>query len=136
MKSADAEEAWCALIQHNPDSHDSYRGYLENEGLSVGAFRLFHSDLYLAPPEVPSPEAIAKLEKFTEIPGATAPRRLQLGLAFGDQFTQLVKPYIIRGLEKGVPSLFADLKSLYVQKENQTVIENIVESLLEEYVPT
>jgi len=85
---------------------------------------------------VPSPEAIAKLEKFVQIPGATAPRRLQLGLAFGDQFTQLVKPYIIRGLEKGVPSLFADLKSLYVHKENQAVIENLVESLREEYAPT
>jgi tetratricopeptide (TPR) repeat protein len=104
--------------------------------LSVRFINSSHSDVHLAPPEVPSPEAISKLEKFVQIPGATAPRRLQLDLAFGDEFRQLVKPYIIRGFEKGIPSLFADLKALYVHKEKHTVIEDIVNSLREDYCHT
>ncbi len=34
--SPDAKEAWCALIEYNPNSYDAYRGYLENAGLSFG----------------------------------------------------------------------------------------------------
>lgn len=34
---------------------------------------------------------------------------------------------------KGVPSLFADLKSLYIDKEKQQTIETIVEALRKEY---
>ena len=44
-----------------------------------------------------------------------------------------MEPYITRGLTKGIPSLFADLKSLYVDKEKQEVIEAFVEAAREEY---
>jgi hypothetical protein len=32
----EADEAWRALIQHNPDRYESFRGYLENLGLPLG----------------------------------------------------------------------------------------------------
>ena len=115
---------------------------LMEDTLKTRAFlsvRFIHSigvNLPLTISEIPSSEAIAKLEKFVHIPGATTPRRLQLNLASGDQFMELVKPYLVRGLEKGLPSLFTDLKALYVDKEKQVVIENVVDALREEYAPT
>jgi len=74
------------------------------------------------------------LQEFvTVLPRATAPRRLQLDLATGDKFKELVTPYLTTGLTKGIPSLFADVKALYVDKEKQQAIEDLVESLREKY---
>lgn len=85
----------------------------------------------------PNPEAVARLEEFASThPRATAPRRLQLNLATGSQFKELAQNYITRGLTKGIPSLFADLKALYLDKEKQQVIEDIVDNLRSEYTPT
>lgn len=67
------------------------------------------------------------------MPKANAPRRLQLNICSGETFKQLAEPYIIRGLTKGIPSLFADLKSLYVDKEKQAIVEAVVEAAREEY---
>jgi tetratricopeptide (TPR) repeat protein len=137
LKSPDAEEAWCALIQHNPDSYDAYRGYLENEGLSVGAFhRLLAFHPTLSSSRGAQPRSDRETGKICPDSWGNRPSPIATSLAFGDQFRQLVKPYIIRGLEKGIPSLFADLKALYVHKEKQIVIEDIVDSLREEYAPT
>ncbi|KAF9559465.1 NMDA receptor-regulated protein 1a [Agrocybe pediades] len=119
LKAPEADEAWLALIQHNADSYESYRGYFQHLGI---------------PLEQGNKEAVAKLEEFaTQLPKATAPRRLQLTVASIDQFESLVKPYIVKNLVKGVPSLFADLKSLYADKEKQQIIETLVESLRKEY---
>ena len=37
QKSPEAEEAWRALIEHNPDSYEYYRGYLKYLGIDDGA---------------------------------------------------------------------------------------------------
>jgi len=96
----------------------------------------FNISIY-QPSDASSPEAIERLEEFAiRLPRANAPRRLQLNLASSDKFRELVKPYITQGLEKGIPSLFADLKALYVNKEKQKIIEDVVDSLREEYTPT
>ena len=52
----------------------------------------------------------------------------QLSCASGDQFKSLVEPYLLAGLEKGVPSLFADIKSLYKDAEKLGIIESVVEA--------
>ena len=33
----DAEQAWQALIEQNPDNYDYYRGFLYNRGVDLGA---------------------------------------------------------------------------------------------------
>ena len=133
--SPDAKEAWSALIEHNPNSYDAYRGYLENAGLSFGMPLLFFHVILLISPEVPNPKAIEILEEFiTRLPRATAPRRLQLKLSSGDQFRELLQPYLLRGLEKGIPSLFADLKALYDDPDKRNTIEEVAAALREEHV--
>ena len=39
-----------------------------------------------------------------------------------------MEPYLNAGLEKGVPSLFADIKSLYKNAEKLSIIESVVEA--------
>ncbi|KAG6876686.1 hypothetical protein C0993_001234 [Termitomyces sp. T159_Od127] len=42
LESNEAEHAWRALIEHNPDCYDYYRGYLSNQGLSLGILTDLH----------------------------------------------------------------------------------------------
>lgn len=37
MKSEEAEKAWHALIEHNPDCFDYYKEYLYHRGAAIGA---------------------------------------------------------------------------------------------------
>ena len=54
----------------------------------------------------------------------------------GDTFKDLVTSYIMSGLTKGIPSLFADLKSLYDDEKKCEVIEGIVEGAREQFEPS
>ncbi|GLB39170.1 putative N-terminal acetyltransferase A, auxiliary subunit [Lyophyllum shimeji] len=121
LGSDEAEHAWRALIEHNPECYDYYRGYLSNQGISFDS---------------PSTEALETLRLFsTQLPKATAPRRLALNIATGDDFLDLVKPYLLSGLTKGIPSLFVDVKALYTDDAKRQVIEDIVETARADFSP-
>lgn len=47
----------------------------------------------------------------------------------GDDFRSLVEPYVTSGLTRGIPSLFADVKSLYVDEEKAKTIGSIAEAV-------
>lgn len=137
QKSPETEEAWRALIEHNPDSYEYYRGYLKYMGIDDGAPILTYltcTSSWWGPPDQVTAKALEKLGEFAvQLPKANAPVRLQLNIASGETFKKLVEPYITRGITKGIPSLFADLKSLYADKEKQAVVEAVVEAAREEY---
>ncbi|CAL1708693.1 unnamed protein product [Somion occarium] len=114
----DAEHTWQALIQQNPDNYDYFKGYFSNQGL----------DLFQVTEETRD-KALQILREFsTQLPRAAAPRRLALGVATGDEFKQLAEAYLISALEKGIPSLFTDIKALYKEPSKQESIQGIVES--------
>lgn len=46
----------------------------------------------------------------------------------GDEFKELAEPYLESGLHRNIPSLFADIKSLYRDPEKLSVIASIAES--------
>lgn len=50
-------------------------------------------------------------------------------LATGDDFEQRIRAYLQAGLEKGIPSLFVDLKGLYKDQNKLRVIEGILEDM-------
>ncbi|KAJ7446637.1 NMDA receptor-regulated protein 1a [Mycena latifolia] len=107
LQSDEAEHAWRVLVEHNPDCYEYYRGYLSNLGLTLDAT------------DARAPKALSILEEFsTQLPRATAPRRLALTIA-------LVTPYLLSGLKKGVPSLFSDIKGLYQDQPKQQIIEEV-----------
>ena len=72
-------------------------------------------------------------EISTQLPQASAPRRLALTVAAGKEFRELVKPYLLSGLTKGIPSLFSDIKALYRDDEKRQIVEDIVETALVEF---
>ncbi|PCH44761.1 N-terminal acetyltransferase A auxiliary subunit [Wolfiporia cocos MD-104 SS10] len=124
----DAVHTWQALIEQNPDSHDYYRGFLSHRDALTDENR---------------GQALQILKDFTsQIPKAGAPRRLALNLAHahrgteGDEFKELAEPYLLAGLEKGIPSLFADIKSLYRDSAKRQTIEDLVEALREKLAAT
>ncbi|KAJ7135988.1 NMDA receptor-regulated protein 1-domain-containing protein [Mycena epipterygia] len=114
LGSNEAEHAWRVLVEHNPDCYEYYRGYLSNLGLTLDAT------------DGDASKALSVLEDFcTQIPRATAPRRLALTIASGEHFRELVTPYLLSGLKKGVPSLFSDIKGLYQDQPKQQIIEEV-----------
>lgn len=56
---------------------------------------------------------------------------MALTLSTGSEFRNRVKPYLVNGLEKGIPSLFVDVKSLYKDGEKMAAVGEIVEELIE-----
>ncbi|XP_043497119.1 N-alpha-acetyltransferase 15, NatA auxiliary subunit [Polistes fuscatus] len=72
-------------------------------------------------------DTLVMLQRYEDLfPRALAPRRLQLNYASGDQFKSLVDLYLRRGLHKGVPPLFVNLRSLYNDKQKVEVIQSLV----------
>lgn len=51
----------------------------------------------------------------------------------GDEFRSRVKPYMQKALEKGIPSLFSDLKGLCLVDEKQRIIQSVAEEFKEQY---
>ncbi|TBU45151.1 N-terminal acetyltransferase A, auxiliary subunit [Dichomitus squalens] len=116
----EAQQAWQGLIEQNPNCWDYYKGYLASRGIDLEAITDEQRD-----------QALHSLHDFSaQFPKASAPLRIALEIAQGDKFTKLVQPYLKTRLEKGVPSLFADLKSLYRSSSKRDTIEQTVTSLL------
>ncbi|KAI0747030.1 NMDA receptor-regulated protein 1a [Daedaleopsis nitida] len=116
----EAQQAWQGLIEQNSDCYDYYKGYLSSRGIDFGELK-----------EEPRSKALQYLHDFSEqFPRASAPRRLALELSLGDEFKALLDPFLRTHLEKGIPSLFADLKSLYRSAEKRDIIELVVTSIL------
>lgn len=118
LESDEAEHAWRVLIDHNPDSTDYYEGYIASQKI------ILH-------------DAVLALLKdiSSQIPKANAPRRLALVYASGDEFRQLAREYLQAALKKGIPSLFADVKSLYTDQPKLDAIQVLLDELATEHAP-
>lgn len=97
-------------------------------------------------------KALQALREFsTQLPRAAAPRRLALSVATGtpaqphgtrpadrsagDEFKELAEPYLAAGLRKNIPSLFADIKSLYRDPAKLATIAALAEAHLAALAP-
>ncbi|KAI0064906.1 N-terminal acetyltransferase A auxiliary subunit [Artomyces pyxidatus] len=117
----ETEQSWRALIQHNPDCPDYYKGLLASKGIDLDNI----TDSNRA-------EALQILRDLsTQLPRADTPRRLALDVSIGDEFQELVRDYLLRGLKKGIPSLFVDVKTLYKDTPKWMTIEELVEGFRE-----
>ncbi|KAJ3482804.1 hypothetical protein NLI96_g6742 [Meripilus lineatus] len=143
LKHNDAEHAWQALIQQNPDCYLYYKGFFSHRGIDLGMpdgstngnlTETFDTDFIT---DANREETLKLLREFTEHHSrAAAPRRLALNVAQGDTFRELASRYIYSALEKGIPSLFADLKAMYKDIPKREIIQSIVEDLREKLTPT
>nr|XP_050844346.1 N-alpha-acetyltransferase 15, NatA auxiliary subunit isoform X4 [Vespula vulgaris] len=106
---AEATQVYKELLNINPENTTYYAKLAEAERHET--------------PE----DTLIMLQRYEELfPRALAPRRLQLNYATGDQFKTLVDLYLRRGLHKGVPPLFVNLRSLYNDKQKVEVIQSLV----------
>lgn len=109
LKSKQAVPYFLGLIKRNPENTLYYSKLIEAKQLS-------------------KPEEVVQvyLEFELAYPKAMPPRRLPLNYASGTQFRKLCDRYLRRGLHKGVPPLFVDLRSLYANPEKVRHIQELL----------
>lgn len=97
------------LIKRNPENTMYYAKFIEAK-------------------RVTEPDAIVEFyRKFqTEYPRSICPKRLPLNVANGTLFRELVDDYLRRGLRKGVPPLFVNIRSLYTNDEKVKIITDLI----------
>ncbi|GHJ85614.1 hypothetical protein NliqN6_2016 [Naganishia liquefaciens] len=119
-QAEEAEVAYRRLIESNPDKIGNYKAMLNARGLNLDAELTAEQ----------RQKVLNQLQSFTEsFPRAAVPKRLALDVAQGDDFQQRIRAYLKAGLEKGIPSLFVDLKGLYKDQTKLQTIEDILEEM-------
>ncbi|WWC71667.1 uncharacterized protein I206_105625 [Kwoniella pini CBS 10737] len=117
----DALQTYQELLEQNSDNLEYYKGYLRNKGIDLSAELTDES----------RSKILETLSSFAEVfPRSAAPRRLALDFSSGDKFRELARAYIVKGLERGVPSLFVDVKGVYTDSTKMKVVGEIVEEIV------
>jgi len=136
-----AEATWRDLVLQNADCNEYYKGLLANQGIDLGLFGSLplssNNDPFLANiNDENRKRALDILRAYFSAKPDTAPHRLFLDVSTGQDFIELIKPYLTNGLTKGIPSLFADVKPLYKDPFKRQVIQDTAEVLRTAYSPT
>ncbi|XP_005182811.1 N-alpha-acetyltransferase 15, NatA auxiliary subunit-like [Musca domestica] len=88
---------------------------------------LYYSQFFLAKQISDADQKLSAFKKFQETyPRAMCPKRLPLDVATGDAFQTVLDNYLRRGLRKGVPPLFVNVRSLHTQPEKVAVMEKLI----------
>ena len=94
-RKSEAETAYAALLERNPESSAYYDGLIKSKGLGDGS-------------------AAAAKKVYEELaeqhPRSDLPRRRPLDFLEGDPFREAADIYLQKMLRKGVPSTFANIK--------------------------
>ncbi|KAJ5138611.1 uncharacterized protein N7515_003459 [Penicillium bovifimosum] len=114
-RKADAEAAYTALLERNPDNSIYYNGLILAKGIAETDHKALKT-LYD--------------EWVEKNPRCDAARRIPLDFLEGDEFKQAADAYLQRMLKKGVPSLFVNIKNLYVNPAKRDVVQGLVEGYL------
>lgn len=111
-RKSEAETAYAALLERNPDSSAYYDGYIDAKGLKDG----------------PTNDVKKAYDELTEkYPKADLPKRRTLDISSGDDFKKAADSYLQKFLRKGVPSTFANIKHLYVDQWKRDAVQELVE---------
>ncbi|KAI3204323.1 uncharacterized protein N7518_010000 [Penicillium psychrosexuale] len=116
-RKAEAEGAYTALLERNPDNSIYYNGLIKAKDIPESDHKALKA-LYD--------------EWVKKNPRCDAARRIPLDFLEGDDFKQAADVYLQRMLKKGVPSLFVNIKQLYVNPAKRDVVQELVEGYLSE----
>ncbi|GLI75276.1 hypothetical protein PoHVEF18_003529 [Penicillium ochrochloron] len=111
-RKSEAEEAYTALLDRNPENSVYYNGLIQAKGISGDDHKALKA-LYD--------------EWVEKNPRGDAARRIPLDFLEGEDFKQAVDAYLQRMLKKGVPSLFANIKILYSNPAKRDAVQELVE---------
>lgn len=98
-----------SLIKRNPENTLYYNKFIEAK-------------------QVASPDETLNIYKKFQIdyPRSICPKRLPLNVASGNSFRELADDYLRRGLRKGVPPLFVNLRSIYADDSKVKIISELI----------
>jgi tetratricopeptide (TPR) repeat protein len=113
-RTEEAEKAYRVLLDRN----NEYRAYYDGLEKALGLSRSNDADIEKLKDLY---DSYAKKSERND-----APRRIPLEFLTGDAFKTAVDEYLRRMLNKGVPSTFPNIKSLYQDAEKKAVIEELV----------
>ncbi|KAF2264469.1 N-alpha-acetyltransferas-like protein 15 [Lojkania enalia] len=113
-KNKEAEQAYRKLLGRNSE----YRAYFDGLEKALGLAR---SD------QVSHEELLALYDSYAEKNNRNdASRRIPLDFLQGDAFRTAADKYLRRMLNKGVPSLFPNIKSVYEDPAKKAIVEDLV----------
>ncbi|KAI9038059.1 peptide alpha-N-acetyltransferase complex A subunit NAT1 [Aspergillus affinis] len=111
-RKAEAEAAYNALLERNPENSIYYDALIRAKGISGDDHKALK----------------AVYDSWAEkTPRGDASRRIPLDFLEGDYFKQAADAYLQRMLKKGVPSLFANIKTLYTNTAKRDTVQELVE---------
>ncbi|KAE8361178.1 NMDA receptor-regulated protein 1-domain-containing protein [Aspergillus caelatus] len=111
-RKEEAEAAYTALLDRNPENSMYYDALIRAKGI----------------PDNDHKALKAVYDSWVEKnPRGDAPRRIPLDFLEGEDFKQAADAYLQRMLKKGVPSLFANIKSLYTNTWKRDTVQELVE---------
>ncbi|KAL2215787.1 NMDA receptor-regulated protein 1-domain-containing protein [Thermoascus aurantiacus ATCC 26904] len=111
-RKAEAEAAYAALLDRNPENSNYYDGLIKAKGI----------------PETDHKALKAVYDQWTaKYPKSDAPRRIPLDFLEGDDFKEAADSYLQRMLRRGAPSLFANIKALYTNPAKRDTVQELVE---------
>ena len=111
-RKKEAETAYRALLERNPEYKTYYAGLQDSLDMDKS-----------------DPKSLKALydDYAAKNPRGDAARRIPLDFLQGDDFREAADQYLQRMLNKGVPSTFANVKSLYSDTSKRDTIEQLVE---------
>ena len=112
-RKEEAEEAYSALLDRNPEYRNYYDGLVAAKGIEKSDSKALKA-LY---------DEYAKKN-----PRGDAAKRIPLDFLEGDDFREAADRYLQAMLHKGVPSTFANIKALYERPSKRQTVEALVES--------
>ncbi|KAK2732434.1 hypothetical protein FQN57_002908 [Myotisia sp. PD_48] len=111
-KNVEASAAYEALLERNPENSLYYEALVKAKNI----------------PESDHRAVKALYDQWVEKhPRGDAPRRIPLDFLEGDDFRHAVDVYLQRILRKGIPSAFANIKSLYTNSTKRDIVQEVVE---------
>lgn len=112
----EAEKTFKCLLQRNNEDRQYIALWLKTQGIDVQSSKA---------DSTAASTAFKVLQE--QFPSSRAIKRMALTLVFGEEFHTQASSYILVALQKGVPSIFNDVRALYVDDAKRDAIENIVE---------
>ncbi|ODM22664.1 hypothetical protein SI65_00253 [Aspergillus cristatus] len=111
-RKEEAEAAYTDLLERNPENSIYYDALIRAKGISEDDHKALK----------------AVYDSWADkYPRGDAARRIPLDFLEGEDFKQAADAYLQRMLKKGVPSLFANIKTLYTNSAKRDTVQELVE---------
>ncbi|KAE8213954.1 hypothetical protein CF327_g2578 [Tilletia walkeri] len=120
--STEAAKLWQKLFKRNPEEKTYVQGLLQARDVKQGTTSA--TDIVTAFKSIGNTVSRSNVVR----------RQLLSFLPAGDEFKSEADDYLLTGLQRGIPSLFNDLKSLYVDSAKRDTIYSIAESYRSQWV--